>query len=178
MGIAAETMYRFLVRRPGVRISLLTLLNHEVLAAAREHRVDLGLGLAPASHSGVRAERLCQSDLVCIMPPDDQLTVVNRDTIPALAPFPLNPLDRHQPIDGLIDAAFRVAGHHQTIAVEVTQSASVPAMVRLGATVALINGFSVATTGMAGWVLRPFVPLAAIIGADATAARPAGIPSN
>ncbi|SIR43319.1 MULTISPECIES: LysR substrate-binding domain-containing protein [Acidiphilium] len=80
-------MYRFLVRRPGVRISLLTLLNHEVLAAAREHRVDLWLGLAPASHGGVRVERLCQSDLVCIMPPDDQLTMVDRVTIPALAPF-------------------------------------------------------------------------------------------
>ncbi|WP_029311966.1 MULTISPECIES: type 2 periplasmic-binding domain-containing protein [Acidiphilium] len=77
----------------------------------------------------------------------------------------------------MIDAAFRVAGHHQTTAVEVTQSASAPALLRLGATVALINGFSVATTGMAGWVLRPFVPLAAIIGQtllplDRRASRP------
>lgn len=156
--LTAGTIARFQATHPGVRVVLQTMPNHEVVMAVADHRVDLGLGLAPTAYGHVRAEDLCSSDLICVMPPTHPLCRLDRVGAADLVPFPLISFGRYQPIGALIEAAFQAGLIRLTMSVEVTQSATALALVRAGAGIAVIDGFTAPAAALAGLAARPVHP--------------------
>ena len=75
--LVAEAIARFRAERPGVRVILEMLLNHEVVEAVADHRVDLGVVLLPADDSSSNVARQSpRRDLVCVMPEGHELAAL------------------------------------------------------------------------------------------------------
>jgi DNA-binding transcriptional LysR family regulator len=162
--LVAEAIARFRAERPGVRVILEMLLNHEVVEAVADHRVDLGMVLLPADDSSTMSRDICAADLVCVMPEGHELAALPALGPAELASHPLISFNRHQPIGTLIDDAFRAASLRRTIAVEISQSWTGCSLALAGAGIAVIDGFAMLGITPPGLVVRPFHPRMRITG--------------
>ena len=156
--VIAQAIARFRTERPGVRVVLQILLNHEVVEAVADHRVDLGIVLMPADDTSTDSRALCAADLVCVVPEGHPLAALDAVGPAELAAYPLISFNRHQPIGALIEDAFRAASIRRSIAVEVTQSWTGCTLVMAGAGIAVIDGFAMLGASLPGVVVRPFHP--------------------
>ncbi|HEY1413595.1 MAG TPA: LysR substrate-binding domain-containing protein, partial [Rhodopila sp.] len=131
--LAAQAIARFRMASPGVRILIQTMVNHEVVDAVADHRVDLGLVLTPVEDGHTAARDICSAALVCVMPRGHALA--GREFVGPgdLEAVPLISFSRQQPIGALIEDAFRAASVRRAMAVEVTQSWTACALVQSGA---------------------------------------------
>ena len=75
--VSSEHMPRivatFLRRHPGLSVSLQAMDSPGVAQAVATGRVDLGLAQFETPATGLRRERLCAMEAVCVMPPDHAL---------------------------------------------------------------------------------------------------------
>jgi len=144
--------------RPDVSVVLKSMGNHEVIALVAEHGVDLGFVLAPLEDTQTLSRDIWTSDLYCILPLRHPLAALKRVGPRDLVGLPLVSLGRDRPLGMLIENAFAAAKQRHVIAVEVTQSATAFALVRAGAGIAVLDGFSLMSDSGGGLIARPFVP--------------------
>jgi DNA-binding transcriptional LysR family regulator len=161
--LVTEAIARFRAGRPGVQVIVQLMLNHEVVSAVADNRVDLGAVLTPAEDMSTVARDLCAADLVCVMPADHPLA--GREAVgPAdLAPHSLISFSRHQPVGALIESAFQDAGLRRNVTIEVTQTWNACLLAQAGAGVAVVDGFGILGAAVPGLVVRPFRPAVRIV---------------
>ncbi len=156
--ILPPAIRRFRDGRPDVGVSLQSLTNHEVVRLVAEHRVDLGVVLAPAEDAGTLGRDLYETGLVCVMPRGHELEDCDSVGPPELARFPLISFSRGRPIGTLIEQAFALHDLRRVIAIEVTQSTAALALVRAQAGIAIMDGFALMGLSEPDFTVRPFRP--------------------
>lgn len=161
---AAKAVARFRVARLGVQIIIQTMFNHEVVEAVVDHRVDLGLVVTLVEDGHTVAYDICTAALVCVMPHEHPLACHKAIGPRDLVSFPLISFSRQQPIGALIENSFRVTTDRRVIAIEVTQSSTARALVRFGAGIAVMDGFTLLGGIPDGLTVRPFEPAPRIAG--------------
>ena len=66
--LVADAIGRLTKSAPGVRVSLQTALNHEVIESVRARAADMGFAWDVPKHPAVTATEIGQSRLVCLVP--------------------------------------------------------------------------------------------------------------
>lgn len=156
--ILPSTIRLFREGRPDVSVVLKSMGNHDVIALVAERGVDLGFVLLPLEDTQTLFRDIWASDLQCILPLGHPLATLKRINPQDLVGFPFVSLSRDRPLGMLIESAFAEAKQRHVIAVEVTQSATAVALVRAGAGIAVLDGFSLMSDSGVGLITRPFVP--------------------
>jgi len=156
--LVAQAIAVFRAHYPDVHVALQAMANQDVVEAAADHRVDLGIVLTPVEDAHTSTRHLCSAELVCVLPQTHALA--GRECVGPqdVAAFPLISFNRHQPIGALIEAAFRAASIRRAIAVEVTQSWAACSLVQAGAGIAIMDAFTIIAGVPPGLTVRPFRP--------------------
>ncbi len=156
--LVPATVHRFKLGRPGVLVRITASSAHDIAHLVRNQRADLGVIIGPMTTSGVVVSELCSTDLGCVMPKTHPLA--EREALgPAdLADAPLIGMARHLPLGAQVQRVFADANVPLHLSVEVTQSTIALSLVRAGAGIALLDGFSCMSAWGADLAVCPLMP--------------------
>ena len=127
---------------PRILVRLLTQSAHEIANLVSNQRADLGVIIGPIATPGVTIDELCSTDLGCVMPQHHPLARNKTLTPRDIKGERLIGLSRHLPLGAQVERTFADANVPLRLAVEVTQSTVALSLVRTGAGIALLDGFS------------------------------------
>jgi len=157
-GLVPTAVQRFKHACPHVLVRLLAHSAHEIANLVSNQRADLGIIIGPIAKLGVTITELCSTDLGCVMPRQHRLAQKKTLTPSDIKDEQLIGLSRHLPLGVQVERMFADANVPLRFAVEVTQSTMALSLVRAGAGVALLDGFSCLTAWGSDLTARPLAP--------------------
>lgn len=105
-----EVLTPFLRAHPGLSASLQSLDSPGTAQAVATGRADIGLSQFEVALPGLQSEVLCNSEAVCVLPPDHRLVGEARVTPVALSGERLIALAAVNPLRARVDSLFEAAG--------------------------------------------------------------------
>jgi DNA-binding transcriptional LysR family regulator len=153
-----DAVQRFLHGRPKVRVKIESMVNSEVVEQVTDHRVDLGLVLAPAWTGDAAIDELHRGALVCVIPERHRLAGQDHVDLGDIQGETLISFSRNLPLGALVEEAFRQHGARRDVVVEVSNSFMACCLVRADVGVAIIDPFSPMTGSIPGLVALPLRP--------------------
>ncbi|HWL79413.1 MAG TPA: LysR substrate-binding domain-containing protein [Roseomonas sp.] len=148
----------FLRRHPGLSLSLQTMDSPGVAQAVASGRADLGLAQFETPTPGVRRERLCTSEAVCVIPPGHPLA---RRSVVRPADLHGEPFVALAAVNRLrvrLDALLQEHGAVPRIQVDTPLASTACGLVAQGVGLCLLDRLSAEANLRHRLVLRPFQP--------------------
>jgi DNA-binding transcriptional LysR family regulator len=155
--LVAAALGRLARTAPGMRVSLHTALNHEVIEVVRARSADVGFAWDVAAHPAVQSTEIGRAHLVCIVPKGHPLATAKAVSAKDLHDVPLISFGSTLPIGAALDSAFAQARATRRIGIEVGQTFVAASLVREGAGIAVVDELGIGELPQ-GLVVRPFVP--------------------
>lgn len=160
-GFLTEAIARFRQERPKVRVWLQTTTTKETLTLAAANQVDLGLIYAPADERAVRIIPLFETEVVCVMMPDNPLSHLQHISPDDLNGHTVITNVRNQPLHDLVGQAFGAAGLDHRVMIGTNNTITACALVRSGGGVAIVEPMGIREL-FPHLVLRPLTPRVAL----------------
>ena len=160
-GFLTEAIARFRQERPKVRVWLQTTTTKETLTLAAANQVDLGLIYAPADEQAVRVISLFETEVVCVMMPDNPLSRAQHISPDDLNGHSVITNVRNQPLHDLVGRAFGAAGLDHRVMIGTNNTITACALVRSGGGVAIVEPMGIREL-FPDLVLRPLIPRVAL----------------
>ena len=157
-GFVAKAVATFVSRRPGVKVSLISLASPMVLDRVANREVDLGVCYEPIVSRAVHVETLGHSDIGCILPTRHALARRKSIRVRDLAPFPVVTYLPQTLLRPHIDRAFSDKSSAPRLSVETSTSATAIMLALHGAGIAIVETALFAARPVAGLVVRPLEP--------------------
>lgn len=126
---------------PAVRVISHLLAAEEMAEMVIAHQLDVGVSIAPIEVPSARNETICSAEMICIMPEDHPLALLDVVTPQDLERHTLISYSGATTVGQMIDAAFRHAGRRRRVDIEVSLSPLACSLVQRGMGVALVDGF-------------------------------------
>jgi DNA-binding transcriptional LysR family regulator len=159
--VVAAALGRMTQSAPGLRVSLQTALNYEVIEAVRARSADVGFAWDVPAHPAVVATEIGQARLVCLIPEGHALATAKAVTARQLHEVPLISFSTTLPLGAATESAFAESGVTRRIGIEVGQTFIAASLVRQRAGIAIVD--ELALGGLhEGLVVRPFLPRRAV----------------
>jgi len=155
--LAAAALGRMTKSAPGLRVSLQTALNHEVIEIVRARSADVGFAWNVPEHPAVVATEIGQSRLVCLVPEGHALAAAKSVSARDLHEVPLISFSATLPIGAALDSAFAESGATRRIGIEVGQTFVVAALVKEHAGIGVVDELALGALHH-GLVVKPFLP--------------------
>jgi DNA-binding transcriptional LysR family regulator len=158
LGFLPHVLKRFMQAAPGVTVSLAVRSPDAVWSWVAAQQCDLGLARPKAGYVGVEHEPFLATPAVCAVPRGHRLAakraIAPKDLrgVPLIAAYPSAP---HQ---SRVERAFADAGVAMTVVAEVQYTVPRCALAAQGLGVAIVDPVAAGGLGLAGVVLRRFVP--------------------
>jgi len=148
---------RFLERYPRIRVQYHTSLMHNMAAEVLSNKVDLAVSVMPLEHPHLKVQTFGRGRMVCVMPQDHELALLDRISFRDLATTPL--ITNHPSIQfgRLIETLFANRGVEISPRIHVMQTEIAVSLVRAGAGsgVAIVDEYTAAGGPWSGIVVRP-----------------------
>jgi DNA-binding transcriptional LysR family regulator len=157
--VVAKAVGQFVRDHPAVTISTATVLNFDVPELVLDRRADIGLAFAPIPDNDLEVDEICRVRIVAVLPPGHPLTSLSSVAPSDLAGATVVSFSTSLAIGQLIESAFRSAGIHQPMTLEVGNSFVACAYVRAGAGIALVDSLAVDSGAFPDLVSRPMSPI-------------------
>jgi DNA-binding transcriptional LysR family regulator len=155
--LAAAALGRMTKSAPGLRVSLQTALNHEVIEVVRARAADVGFAWNVPAHPAVVATEIGQSRLVCLVPEGHALASAKSVSARDLHEVPLISFSATLPIGAALDSAFAESGATRRIGIEVGQTFVAAALVKEKAGIGVVDELALGALHH-GLVIKPFLP--------------------
>lgn len=155
--LVAAALGRMTRSAPGIRVSLQTALNYEVIEVVRARSADVGFAWDVPEHPAVVATEIGQSRLVCIMPKDHPLAAAKAVTARELHEVPIISFSATLPIGAATESAFAESGATRRIGIEVGQTFIAASLVKEHAGIAIVDELAIGDL-QHGLVVKPFLP--------------------
>jgi DNA-binding transcriptional LysR family regulator len=174
-GYVAKAVATFMAKRPGVRVGLHSLASALVLDRVINREIDVGVVYEPVGSAAVQVERLSRGTIGCILPARHALAR-RKSVRPA-------DLAGHRVITYLpqallrpyIERALTARGPALDFVAQTGTAATAIALAAQGAGIALVETTLFSARPIAGFVMRPLEPRAAL---DILLLRPRQDPSS
>jgi DNA-binding transcriptional LysR family regulator len=155
--LVAAALGRITPAAPGLRVSLKTALNHEVVEDVRARAADVGFAWDVPAHPAVVSHEIGRSRLVCIVPQGHRLAAAKAVSARDLHDVPLISFSATLPIGAALDSAFAESGVKRRIGIEVGQTFIAASLVRAHAGIAVVDALAIGEL-QHGLVVKPFLP--------------------
>lgn len=155
--LVAAALGRMSATAPGIRVSIQTALNHEVIEVVRARAADVGFAWDVPEHPAVVATEIGRSRLVCIVPTNHPLAAAKAVSARDLHEVPLISFSTTLPIGAALESAFAEAGATRRIGIEVGQTFVAAALVREHAGIGVVDELAIGELQQ-GLVVKPFLP--------------------
>lgn len=157
-----QVVAEFAPRHPNVTVSLAVAGVEDVTGVIADGRAALVVTDATFMHSGVVAEVLVDTDVVCVMPTGHHLAAK-----PWIGPNDLDDeayitINRKHSLRSALDRVFDESGIRPRTVVETDVAMAAVEMVRSGLGVSVLNPFPILLDRRDGVVVRPFLPTVSI----------------
>jgi len=157
LSVVPEALEQYRRELPGVRIMAHLLAGEEIAEMIVAHQLDVGVSVAPIDVPAARTETIHRAEMVCIVPENHPLAALDVVTPRDIVDHTLISYSGATPVGQMIEAAFRDAGMHRRVDIEVSLSPLACSLVQRGVGVALVDGF-VPRLALPGIVARKFRP--------------------
>ncbi len=155
--LVAAALGRMTQTAPGLRVSLKTALNHEVIELVRAGSADVGFAWDVPEHPAVVATEIGQSRLVCIVPKGHPLAAAKAVSARELHEVPLITFNTTLPIGAALASAFAESRATRRIGIEVGQTFIAASLVREHAGIGIVDELALGSAPH-GLVVKPFLP--------------------
>ena len=155
--LVAAALGRMTKSAPGIRVSLQTALNYEVIECVRARSADVGFAWDVPEHPAVVATEIGQSRLVCIVPTGHPLAAAKAVSARQLHEVPLISFSATLPIGAALDSAFAEAGATRRIGIEVGQTFIAASLVKEHAGIGIVDELAIGELQQ-GLVVKTFLP--------------------
>ena len=149
---------KFLHTHPETRFSLVARSGRLLVEHVAADRVDLGIGLMPPEHPGIRAHNARSFEAVCVMNRGHRLAKRKLIRASDLDDEPFISLGSEDQSRFRIDKAFEGSGIRRRITIEAQQSEAACMFASEGAGIAIVDPFSAAEFSAEQLVMKPFRP--------------------
>ncbi|HZZ91258.1 MAG TPA: LysR family transcriptional regulator [Usitatibacter sp.] len=154
-GFAAKAVATFVAKRPGVKVSLISLASPMVLDRVANREVDIGLCYEPIVSRAVHVEEIVRSQIGCILTARHPLAKRKSIRVRDLAPYPVVTYLPQALLRPHIDRAFSDKSSAPRLSVETSYSSTAIMLVLHGAGVAIVETALIAARPVPGLVVRP-----------------------
>jgi DNA-binding transcriptional LysR family regulator len=148
----------FLTSRPALRVTMSSRNSWLLVDRVASQGVDVGFGMVASERPGVRFEKLCSMEAVCVLPPSHPLAdrpVIRAEDLHGERFVAMVEEDRAQL---QIDNAFAECGAEREIILKVQLTEACCSFVAAGVGVAVVDPLSTVGFGPEQLVVRPFRP--------------------
>ncbi|PTM39514.1 LysR substrate-binding domain-containing protein [Bosea sp. 124] len=159
--ILPPILARFMSDRPSLRIEMASRNSWLLLDAVATQGVDLGFGMVASERPGLRYEKLCTMQAVCVLPPGHRLagrTAIAAADLDGERFVAMLEEDRAQL---QVDQAFAASGSVRNVVLKAQLTDSCCSFVAAGVGVAVVDPLSAAGFGPEQLTVRPFRPAVA-----------------
>lgn len=145
--------------RPRITLSLELGSVDEIIQRLISGRADLGFSITQPRHSALSVRPMARSDMVCVMPPDHELThsqvvkILNLNHVRHIS------YGTGTPLGQMIDAVYSREGLERRFFCEVRHTSTALEMVAAGSGVALVDGFALMGRARSDVVVRKTDPV-------------------
>jgi DNA-binding transcriptional LysR family regulator len=148
----------FLTGRPSLRIEMASRNSWILLDSVASQGIDVGFGMVATERPGLRFEKLCSMNAVCVLPPGHRLAsleVIDASDLHGERFVAMLEEDRAQL---QVDQAFAASGAARDIVLKAQLTESCCSFVAAGVGVAVVDALSAAGFGAQELIVRPFRP--------------------
>ncbi|MDF2810074.1 MAG: hypothetical protein K0S56_1105 [Microvirga sp.] len=148
----------FLKAKPALRVTLASRNSWLLVDRVASQGVDVGFGMVSLDRPGVRFEKLCSMEAVCVLPPGHRLadrSVIHAEDLRGERFVAMVEEDRAQLG---VDKAFDESGVNRDIVLKVQLTEACCSFVAAGLGVAVLDPLSTVGFGPHELIVKPFVP--------------------
>jgi DNA-binding transcriptional LysR family regulator len=153
--VVPQAISAFLKDKPTVKIGFDTPPHENIVELLNSDQADLGLTITPIEHPGIESNVIRHGRLVCALPKHHPLTKKQTIRPRDLRDATMISYPRFSPIGLVVDEAFRDAGEHQEIKINVRFCFTACSLVAAGAGVAVVDEFTVSGEKFRNIEVRP-----------------------
>lgn len=155
-GVLPKVMASFQRAHPGITLGLTDVPSDAIVARLRDGRVDLGIGTFPAGLPDLEHRPLWRDTLMVFAPPHHPIARESSVTWAALKDEAIVALGRESGLRALLEQGFEQAGNALRPTQEVSQIATVLALVEAGFGLAVLPSYARLAPQAAGLAALPF----------------------
>jgi DNA-binding transcriptional LysR family regulator len=157
-GFVAKAVATFVAKRPGVRVTLISLASPMVLDRVANREADIGICYEPIMSRAVKVEEISRSQIGCILPARHPLAKRRTIRVQDLAACPIVTYLPQAILRPYVDRAFSDRSAAPRISVATATSATAITLALHGAGIALVETALFEARPAAGLVMRPLEP--------------------
>ncbi|MGI9383603.1 MAG: LysR family transcriptional regulator [Methyloligellaceae bacterium] len=154
--IIPKAIAAFVHDRPAVKVGFDTPPHEHVIDLLVGDQADFGLTITPIDHPALETSSVRKGKLVCVLPKGHALAGRTAVRPRDLREEHLISYPRASPIGLVVDEAFREAGEHQHINMNVRFCFTACTLVDAGAGVAIVDEFTVSEQSFKNLIVKPF----------------------
>ena len=154
--VIPKAIAAFVHDRPAVKVGFDTPPHEHIVDLLVGDQADFGLTITPIDHPALETTIVRKGKLVCVLPKGHALAGRTAIRPRDLRGEHLISYPRASPIGLVVDEAFREAGEHQRINMNVRFCFTACTLVDAGAGVAIVDEFTVSQRSFADLVVKPF----------------------
>ena len=157
-GFVAKAVATFVAKRPGVRVTLISLASPMVLDRVANREADIGICYEPIMSRAVKVEEISRSQIGCILPTRHPLAKRRTIRVQDLAAYPVVTYLPQAILRPYVDRAFTDRSASPRVSVATATSATAIMLALHGAGIALVETALFQARPVTGLVVRPLEP--------------------